>query len=96
MKADELTGPTLGNSGPDGSRTQSPESASLNDRESGPRGGSCDPEKGGEISLGSSSTDGDEFNVKWDGPEDPESPRSMSTTKKWICTVVVSLGSLCV
>lgn len=94
MEADESISSTLESSGPDEDQKQPPKSISLNDLESGPGGGSR--EKGGESSTSSSSTGGEEFDVKWDGSEDPGSPKNMSNTRKWICTCVVSLGSLCV
>lgn len=93
MKTDELIGPTLSGSRPNRGRTEPPP---PNDLEGELDDRSLDREKGGESPSSSSSTDGAEFDVKWDGAEDPENPRSMTKTKKWICTCVVSLGSLCV
>lgn len=86
MKTNELIGPTLSSSGSDGGRTEPPPSNFLEG----------DREKGGESPSSPSSIDGVEFDVKWDGTEDPENPRSMSNARKWICTCVVSLGSVCV
>lgn len=90
MEAHKLTGATLECSG---GRTQSAKLVLPSDLESGPNGGSR--EKGGEsasiLLIGE-----EEFDVKWDGPEDPRSPRSMDNARKWVCTLVVSLGSLCV
>jgi len=34
--------------------------------------------------------------VKFDGDHDPDNPRSMTTTRKWIITMVVAFSSLCV
>lgn len=54
---------------------------------------------GGDGSMSSSSSTsagGEEFEVKWGGQDDPGNPRSMSKFRKWLCTWVVSLGSLCV
>lgn len=93
MKTDELIGPTLSSSRSDGGRTEPPP---PNDLEGGLDDRCRDREKGGESPSSPSSTDGTEFDVKWDGTEDPKNPRNMSNTRKWICTCVVSLGSLCV
>ncbi|KAL2354908.1 synaptic vesicle transporter [Cryomyces antarcticus] len=45
-------------------------------------GGAVDPEK--------------EFEVKWDGDNDPMNPRSKSKLHKWIIVLIVSSSSLCV
>ena len=37
-----------------------------------------------------------EFEVKWDGEDDPMNPRSMNRVRKWIIVVIVSTSSLCV
>jgi len=34
--------------------------------------------------------------VKFDGDNDPDNPRSMSTKRKWLITLVVAFSSLCV
>lgn len=94
METDESINSTLGRNELDEGRIQPPKLVTLNDLESGPNDGFR--EKGGESSSGPSSTDGEEFDVKWDGPDDPGCPKNMSNVRKWICTWVVSLGSLCV
>lgn len=38
----------------------------------------------------------DDFEVKWDGEGDRDSPLSMSKARKWIPVLVVSAGSFCV
>ncbi len=37
-----------------------------------------------------------EFEVRWDGDNDPMNPRSMSKPRKWLIVVIVSSCSLCV
>jgi hypothetical protein len=39
---------------------------------------------------------GEPFLVTWDGDADPESPRSMSTFRRWIIVLICSASSLCV
>lgn len=34
--------------------------------------------------------------VKFDGNDDPDNPRSMTTKRKWLITMVVAFSSLCV
>lgn len=94
METDESINSTLRSNELDRGQMRPLKLVTLNDPEGGPDGGFR--EKGGERSSGPSSTDGEEFDVKWDGPNDPECPKNMSNVKKWICTWVVSLGSLCV
>ena len=36
------------------------------------------------------------FVCQWDGDQDPLNPRSMSTAKKWVIVIIVSLSSMCV
>ena len=36
------------------------------------------------------------FEVSWDGDNDPMNPRTMSTFRKWVVTLTVSISSLCV
>ncbi|KAH8677260.1 major facilitator superfamily domain-containing protein [Xylariales sp. PMI_506] len=38
----------------------------------------------------------DPFEVTWDGDNDPLCPRTMSSLRKWVLVVIVSMGSLCV
>ena len=37
-----------------------------------------------------------EFEVQWDGDQDPMNPRNMSNGRKWIVVAIVSAGSTCV
>jgi len=37
-----------------------------------------------------------EFEVRWDGEDDPMNPRSMSKLRKWLIVMIVSWSSLCV
>lgn len=37
-----------------------------------------------------------QFEVRWDGDDDPMDPRCMSRTRKWIIVIIVSAGSTCV
>ena len=37
-----------------------------------------------------------EFEVQWDGDQDPMNPRNMSKARKWIVVAIVSAGSTCV
>ena len=37
-----------------------------------------------------------EFEVKWDGDNDPLNPRNMSSGRKWVIVLIVSAGSTCV
>ena len=37
-----------------------------------------------------------EFEVQWDGDDDPMNPRCMSKTRKWIIVLIVSAGASCV
>ena len=36
------------------------------------------------------------FEVAWDGDDDPMNPRSMRTSRKWLIVLIVSTSSLCV
>ena len=36
------------------------------------------------------------FEVKWEGDDDPMSPRNMRRGKKWLVVLIVSAGSTCV
>ncbi len=41
--------------------------------------------------------DGDNaFEVRWEGGDDPANPRSLSTLRKWIVVLILSVSSLCV
>lgn len=37
----------------------------------------------------------DAYRVGWDGENDPSSPRSMSTTRKWMLVLVVCMATVC-
>ena len=39
---------------------------------------------------------GNEFEVQWDGDDDPMNPRNMSKVRKWVIVAIVSAGSTCV
>lgn len=39
---------------------------------------------------------GDEWEARWAGAGDPETPRNLPKWRKWLCTGVVSSASLCV
>lgn len=38
----------------------------------------------------------DAYRVGWDGENDPMSPRSMSTTRKWMMVLIVCMATVCV
>jgi len=38
----------------------------------------------------------EEYEVKWDGLNDPENPKALKKSTKWFVTLVVSMGALCV
>lgn len=88
--AGQLTSLTAGNRGVEKSPPPDALAGGLNDRSREERG------IGSVSSSSPTLTSGGEFEVNWDGHDDPGCPRSMSKTRKWICTWVVSLGSLCV
>jgi len=37
-----------------------------------------------------------DFEVQWDGPQDPEDPKNLSTWRKWIMVLIVSQASFLV
>ena len=39
---------------------------------------------------------GESFEVKFSGDEDPRSPKSLSTLRKWVIVLIISSTSLCV
>ena len=69
---------------------------SLNDGYS-VTGGVDDNEHGNGKEIGQSEEPGSdtEIIVKWD-ENDPGNPRNMSLGKRWLITIFVSLGSICV
>lgn len=42
------------------------------------------------------SADHDEYEVQWNGLNDPENPKALKKSTKWFVTIVVSMGALCV
>ena len=58
-------------------------------REPGPEGKSDDDPENGK-------SEEKQFEVKWDGPDDPMDPKNMSRARKWTIVVIVSSGSTCV
>ncbi|KAG9949779.1 hypothetical protein KCU85_g3966, partial [Aureobasidium melanogenum] len=59
------------------------------------RPGSKD-EESGITAEGDEGAHDKEFEVTWDGDDDPMNPRSMAYARKWIIVVIVSASSLCV
>lgn len=45
---------------------------------------------------GSNGGDGKEFEVHWDGPDDKMDPKNLPLMRKWLITLTLSLGSVCV
>ena len=39
---------------------------------------------------------GEDFEVTWDGPNDPGNPKNMTKVRKWLIVTVVSTSSTCV
>lgn len=54
-----------------------------------------DVEQEGVQDQGRASDGEDEFTVRWD-ENDPLNPRNMSTFRRWLITIIVSSGSICV
>jgi hypothetical protein len=46
--------------------------------------------------VGDDAVNDKEFEVTWDGDDDPMNPRSMPYARKWIIVIIVSASSLCV
>ncbi|KAK6003316.1 hypothetical protein QM012_001161 [Aureobasidium pullulans] len=59
------------------------------------RPGSKD-EESGITAVGEEGAPEKDFEVTWDGDDDPMNPRSMAYARKWIIVVIVSASSLCV
>lgn len=59
------------------------------------RPGSKD-EESGITAVGDEGAHEKEFEVTWDGDDDPMNPRSMAYARKWIIVIIVSASSLCV
>lgn len=90
-EAGQLPSPASHDNDLDLEKSMPPESQLENGRNNSRGGGD-----GSMSSSSSTSAGGEEFEVKWEGQDDPGNPRSMSKFRKWLCTWVVSLGSLCV
>lgn len=59
------------------------------------RPGSKD-EESGITAVGDEGAHEKEFEVTWDGDDDPMNPRSMAYARKWIIVIIISASSLCV
>lgn len=46
--------------------------------------------------LAKAQTHDPNFEVSWDGPDDPDNPRSMSNLRKWVIVWILALTSTCV
>lgn len=53
-------------------------------------------EESGITAVGDDGVNEKEFEVTWDGDDDPMNPRSMAYARKWIIVIIVSASSLCV
>ncbi|CAD0087715.1 unnamed protein product [Aureobasidium vineae] len=53
-------------------------------------------EESGITATGDDGVNEKEFEVTWDGDDDPMNPRSMPYVRKWIIVIIVSASSLCV
>ncbi|KAI5255249.1 MFS general substrate transporter [Aureobasidium subglaciale] len=53
-------------------------------------------EESGVTAMGDDNVNEKEFEVTWDGDDDPMNPRSMPYARKWIIVIIVSASSLCV
>ncbi|KAI4721507.1 MFS general substrate transporter [Aureobasidium sp. EXF-10727] len=53
-------------------------------------------EESGITAMGDGGANEKEFEVTWDGDDDPINPRSMAYARKWIIVIIVSASSLCV
>lgn len=51
---------------------------------------------GGSAPQESSESEKDPFIVTWDGDDDPDNPRNMSTTRKWVITGIACFGAFAV
>lgn len=60
------------------------------------RPSSKDDEESGSTAIDAGGTDEKEFEVAWDGDDDPMNPRSMAYARKWVIVLIVSASSLCV
>lgn len=53
-------------------------------------------EESGITAVGDDGVNEKEFEVTWDGDDDPMNPKSMAYARKWIIVVILSASSLCV
>jgi hypothetical protein len=53
-------------------------------------------EESGITAVGDDAVNDKEFEVAWDGDDDPMNPRSMPYARKWIIIMILSASSLCV
>jgi hypothetical protein len=53
-------------------------------------------EESGITAVGDDAVNDKEFEVAWDGDDDPMNPRSMPYARKWIIIIILSASSLCV
>lgn len=53
-------------------------------------------EESGITAIGDDGVNEKEFEVTWDGDDDPMNPKSMAYARKWIIVVILSASSLCV
>jgi hypothetical protein len=53
-------------------------------------------EESGITAVGDDAVNNKEFEVAWDGDDDPMNPRSMPFARKWIIIIILSASSLCV
>ncbi|KAI4846450.1 MFS general substrate transporter, partial [Aureobasidium sp. EXF-8845] len=53
-------------------------------------------EESGITAVGDDAVNDKQFEVAWDGDDDPMNPRSMPYARKWIIIIILSASSLCV
>jgi hypothetical protein len=53
-------------------------------------------EESGITAVGDDAVNDKQFEVTWDGDDDPMNPRSMPFARKWIIIIILSASSLCV
>ncbi|KAH6639908.1 major facilitator superfamily domain-containing protein [Truncatella angustata] len=81
------------------SRSQSAASTSIRRMRSNNGHGCADLEDSNDeagVAAGNGVGEKDNFEVAWDGDDDPMCPRSMSLLHKWAIVIIVGTGSLCV
>ncbi|KAL8853958.1 MAG: hypothetical protein Q9221_001266 [Calogaya cf. arnoldii] len=67
-------------------------SRSVNDHNNGSGNGQRNAQQAAPEAV----ADEKAFEVQWDGEKDPANPRSMSSLRKWMIVIIVSLSSACV